>query len=316
MKALSCADAQGRPGREPLRPDVSKSHLNELPTELILSIFSFLELKPYITSHAVCKLWQRLLPHAEIHPIRRRMLQLYHHMLQAPKFLETRPWLLENLQPFDRQAYIEGLLDQYSDIPEEFQLWVLEWPEKMAVLGIWPGLPLVRFNASTTQTYEGVNWMAYINPLLLALVYNKGSPDIKDNLTPALLIWKTSEHSHWLLFDQDVPELFGRVLLTTYPESPAFYPTLEMYGDDDMPFFVEDFPDWISYLKHRWDAGLKTCPPSYAYANLTDRIKFPVSYQFSSFNGQVLPSPPWTDRQRSGFLEDIRRLLLRLNGGG
>ncbi|KAF9560321.1 hypothetical protein CPC08DRAFT_708123 [Agrocybe pediades] len=282
MEALSCADAQGRDF--PLRPDASKSHLNELPTELILSIFSFLEIKPYSFP-------MPLLPHAEMHPIRRRMLQLYHDMLQAPKFLETRPWLLENLQPFDRQAYVDGLLDQYSDIPEEFRLWILEWPEKMAVLGIWPGLPLVRFNASTTQTYEGVNWMAYINPLLLALV-------------------------HWLLFDQDVPELFGRVLLTTYPESPAFYPTLEMYGDDDMPFFVEDFPDWISYLKHRWDAGLKTCPPSYAYANLTDRIQFPVSYQFSSFSEQVLPSPPWTDCQRSGFLEDIRMLLLRLNGGG
>ncbi|KAF9554134.1 hypothetical protein CPC08DRAFT_785135 [Agrocybe pediades] len=70
-------------------PSSSLVMLDPLPNELLLHIFSFLEIKPYLISRAVCKKWQMLLPHADVHPIRRRMLQLFHHMLQSPDFLNT-----------------------------------------------------------------------------------------------------------------------------------------------------------------------------------------------------------------------------------
>ncbi|KAF4611668.1 hypothetical protein D9613_003688 [Agrocybe pediades] len=284
--------------------------LDSLPNELLLHIFSFLELKSYLISRAVCKKWQMLLPHAEVHPIRRRMLKLFEHMLQAPKFLETRPWILDNLRHFDRQAYIEGLLDQYPAIPEEYRLWILEWPEKMVVYALWPGLPLVLFNKDTIQMGQGVNWMAYPSPLLLTLAYNKGSLDTKENLTPALLAWRTSERTHWLLFDKDEPDLFGRVLIITYPELPVLYPTLEMYDRDDVPFYVEDFPDWITYLEHRWDRGLSNRPPTRnPFTEPIVPVDFPVQYQFSALVAKVLPSPPWVDRQAPTFLADIKNLL-------
>ncbi|KAF9560320.1 hypothetical protein CPC08DRAFT_723367 [Agrocybe pediades] len=180
----------------------------------------------------------------------------------------------------------------------------------MAVFGIWPGLPLVRFNRKTIQTRRGVNWMAYTKPLLLALAYKKGSADIRDNFTPALLVWRTSEHTHWLLFDKDEPELqFGRVLIITYPELPAYYPTLEMYDRDDVPFFIEDFPDWITYLQHRWDTALTRPPPLYASSVLVVHLDLPVNYVFSGFNPQVLLSMSWTDHQASRFLDDVASLL-------
>ncbi|KAF9560317.1 hypothetical protein CPC08DRAFT_708127 [Agrocybe pediades] len=291
--------------------------LDSLPNELLLHIFSFLELKSYLISRAVCKKWQMLLPHAEVHPIRRRMLKLFEHMLQAPKFLETRPWILDNLRHFDRQAYIEGLLDQYPAIPEEYRLWILEWPEKMVVFGIWPGLPLVRFDGDTIHMHHGVSWLGYSKPLLLALVYSKGAPAIQDNLMPALLVWRTSEHTHWLLFDKDEPGLFGRVLIITYPELPSYYPTLEMYDRDDIPFFVEDFPDWISYLEYRLHTGIATRPSTFrGRSQLVLPVEHPVSYRLSTFLPQVLPSPPWADRQAAGFLADMERQLLRIGGGG
>ncbi|KAF9540153.1 hypothetical protein CPC08DRAFT_717341 [Agrocybe pediades] len=155
--------------------------LDSLPNELLIHIFSFLELKPYLISRGICKKWQVLLLLADLHPIRWRMLDLYHRMLQAPEFIDTRPWILENLRPFDRQAYIDGLLAQHSAIPEEFRLWILEWPAKMAIFGIWPGLPMARFPHRTVRMPSGVNWMAYDTPLLQALVYDKGSLDPKEN---------------------------------------------------------------------------------------------------------------------------------------
>ncbi|KAF9560324.1 hypothetical protein CPC08DRAFT_708137 [Agrocybe pediades] len=280
--------------------------LDSLPNELLLHIFSFLELKPYLISRAVCNKWQRLLPHAEVHPIRGRMLQLFHHMLQAPDFLETRPWVLENLQSFDRQAYIDELLMQYPAIPEEFRLWILEWPAKMAPSGEWPGLPMVKFNGWTYGMCNGVDWLAYTTPLLLALVYNKGSPDIQENLTPALLVWRGFEHSRWLLFDKDEPELFGRVLYIDYPDSPAFYPTKKDHLNYEVdPFEIETAPDWIAYVKDCWDIGVLNRPDRIMGPVEERRISRPVGYKFSALYSDKFPSAPWVQRHDPKFHSDI-----------
>ncbi|PPQ92219.1 hypothetical protein CVT25_008991 [Psilocybe cyanescens] len=96
--------------------------LQSLPVEILLHMFLFLELKPYIISHGVCKDWQGLLPLVKLHPIRRRLLALYHQIINTPHFERSLTWSLENLEPFDRQAYIDSLLSQYPAIPEEFPL--------------------------------------------------------------------------------------------------------------------------------------------------------------------------------------------------
>ncbi len=68
-----------------------------LPVELRLHIFSLLELKPYIIAHGVCTGWRDLLPYVDVHPVRRRLFFLYHHMINTPGFLNTRGWTLDNL---------------------------------------------------------------------------------------------------------------------------------------------------------------------------------------------------------------------------
>ncbi|KAF4616274.1 hypothetical protein D9613_008788 [Agrocybe pediades] len=62
------------------------------------------------------------------------------------------------------------------------------------------------------------------------------------------------DETRWLLFDEEEPELFGRVLVVVEPDSPSFYPTKKVYLSYPMyPFEIITFPDWIAYVKHRWD---------------------------------------------------------------
>ncbi|KAF9560327.1 hypothetical protein CPC08DRAFT_708138 [Agrocybe pediades] len=143
-----------------IQPTPPRITFQDLPTELVHIIFSFLELKPYIISHGVCKRWKQLLPLADIHPIRRRMLHLFHHMLQHPRFLDTRPWTLKTLKPFDRKAYIDALLSQYPAVLEEFRLWIMEWPARMVPFGMWPGSPFTYHHAVTFEEANGTNWLA------------------------------------------------------------------------------------------------------------------------------------------------------------
>ncbi|KAJ8488526.1 hypothetical protein ONZ45_g13930 [Pleurotus djamor] len=115
--------------------------INFLPIELVLYIFRDLYLGSIIASSGVCKQWRSLLLIADIHPSRRVFLDIYLHIIDEPWFLDSRPWVLQNLTKFDRQAYVDALLQQHDYLPEEFTIWLLEWPAKAVFGGMWPGLP-------------------------------------------------------------------------------------------------------------------------------------------------------------------------------
>ena len=85
----------------------------DFPNEILLQILSFLPLKSLITGRTVSQEWRRLIPLADINPIRRSFLDFYLTLVNSPIFPQTRPWVLANLQPFDRQQYINDLLDQH-----------------------------------------------------------------------------------------------------------------------------------------------------------------------------------------------------------
>ncbi|KAJ8482468.1 hypothetical protein ONZ45_g14943 [Pleurotus djamor] len=73
-----------------------------------------------------------------LHPPQRGM---YKEIIKERWFLDSRPWVLKNITAFDRCAYVDALLTQHDYLPEEFKMWVLEWPSKAVFGGIWPGLP-------------------------------------------------------------------------------------------------------------------------------------------------------------------------------
>jgi len=292
--------------------ELPKSHheeitLQSLPPELLLHIFSFLELKPCIISRAVCKDWQRLLALADIHPIRRRLFNLFLHMLEYPRFMETRSWTTKHLQLFDRQAYVNSLLSQYPAIPDEFRMWIMEWPGRMAISCMWPGLPMVEFMGATVERNSGVNWMSYCSPMLLSLGYKEGT--LKPRFIPALLLWKTGHSTCWLIFENDIPGLFGRVLMTQVyeDEATAIYP-IPIPSDPDSDNDSEDgsyevdinipFSDWITFLEDCWDIMLDIGTDQ---DESFESVPFPVRYRFSAPLATLLPSPPWVNCHAPGF---------------
>ncbi|KAJ8462793.1 hypothetical protein ONZ45_g17810 [Pleurotus djamor] len=115
--------------------------LTTIPNEVLLAIFGEFHLPTLIHGRAVCRKWRDLLPLADIQPIRRALLDLFNEIIEEPWFLDGRPWVLENLSSFDREAYVDALLAQHNYLPVEFRIWILEWPAKAAFAGIWPGLP-------------------------------------------------------------------------------------------------------------------------------------------------------------------------------
>ena len=134
---------------------------------------------------------------------------------------------MDNLKPFDRQAYIATLNEQCTtpeaEIPEDFRMYILEWPARMAIGCMWPGLPFIESRTRNIQRQYGVNYLGY-PPQLSALVFKHQLPEAC--FIPGLLIWRTPESTDWLLFDKthDQPKssIHGLVFsINLYPNPPV-----------------------------------------------------------------------------------------------
>ncbi|KAF9553929.1 hypothetical protein CPC08DRAFT_713348 [Agrocybe pediades] len=233
---------------------VTQHTFQDLPNELALAIFSLLELKSYIVLHGVCKKWKQLLPSADIHPIRRRMFNLFHHMLQHPRFPETRQWTLKNLRPFDRKAYIDGLLSKYRAVPDEFRLWILEWPARMVPFGMWPGLPFACHQENTLDEAYGMNYLAYRmednSPGYFKVLHRH--PSQEDRWLPALLFWKINYGASWLIFEHGDPDVFGRVMVSGDEVLHYFVLTMQPLAPGEAEHH-QTYRDWLVFREHTWD---------------------------------------------------------------
>jgi hypothetical protein len=117
------------------------SLISDFPNELWLDLFSFLPLKSLISARGVNRNWRHLVPLANLHPVRRELLVIYDSIITTPDFLDTRQMIRDNLHHFDREAYVSSL-EEKNDVrlPEEFRMWVLEWPARAVFQYLWPGL--------------------------------------------------------------------------------------------------------------------------------------------------------------------------------
>ncbi|PPQ87852.1 hypothetical protein CVT25_009504 [Psilocybe cyanescens] len=277
-------------------------------------MFSFLELKPYIISHGVCKEWHHLLLLAELHPIRRRLLSLYHRIINTPHFQNSLTWSLDNLQPFDRQVYIDSLLAQYPVIPEEFRMWILEWPARLVIACTWPGIQFRDGGANNCRRRFGVNWLGYNNqsPQLFAVLYKNQTPQVK--FIPALLIWRESCTTDWLVFAEDEPDIFGRVYVTNVMEGEEAsniahgrYPDSDDDSDDESDGYINvPHADWVSYLEYQWEnivPALLVPEKLYDGCPVEDwPIQHPVPIEFGGALPTMLPTFPWNLRDTISHL--------------
>jgi len=116
--------------------------MRDLPVELVLRIFSHLTLCSLVDARGVNRQWRELVLTSDISPARRALFDLYHEVVFSPVLPTIRSWTLAHLRYFNRRAFLNRLLDQHPYLPEEFCLWILEWPAKFAFGGVWPGLPV------------------------------------------------------------------------------------------------------------------------------------------------------------------------------
>ena len=194
-------------------PPVAISDNLVLPQTLLLRCFSCMDLQCLIFSRCVCSDWRRLLPLSDIHPTRRRFLELYDRMLANKLFLESRTWTVDNLKPFDRYSYMATLRSQCTgpeaEIPEDFEMYILEWPARMAIACMWPGLPFVDSQTDSVQRQYGINYLAP-SPQLSAVVFKHQFPEVC--FIPALLAWRESTSTSWLMFDKTPHDRLGFTL--------------------------------------------------------------------------------------------------------
>ena len=122
-----------------------KTTIHSIPNELMLDIFPLLPLTALIHSRNVSHQWRNFVDVSFILPSRRALLDLYFEVIKSPSFLQSRELLLPQLNDLDRAEYINSIESETSvPLPDEFRMWVLEWPLKAISTWLWPGLDSVQ----------------------------------------------------------------------------------------------------------------------------------------------------------------------------
>ncbi len=228
-------------------------------------------------------------------------------MINTPGFLNTRGWTLDNLEPFDRQAYIDALLSQHPAIPEDFRIWILEWPARLAIGCMWPGLPFIDSSTESAMRRPGVNWLGHktsshnseqrCTSVRMRIIINSSLVSLSGEIR-LLRIGSFSMRR--------VPNLFGRVYVIDIREPlsrSAIIPHNQLDPDDDYsdgyePYINTPFDCWLSYLENYWNTTIKfDHDPTW---NVDDRaISEPVKLLFNQVIPCTTPSPLWTERRTS-----------------
>ncbi|KIJ41144.1 hypothetical protein M422DRAFT_82979, partial [Sphaerobolus stellatus SS14] len=206
------------------------------PTELYLELFSHFSIKDLIASRGACHIWRKLICQADVPLSRRLLLDLYLKLIEDEYFLRTRPWVLKNLKDFDREAYVDSLVQQGANLPEDFRLWILEWPAKAAIAGIWPGLPDDVVEGHFNGRMAGRNVLGILPPQLSSILFVP-----QKRCIPAICLWvgRTPE-TVWLPLDEE-SGLYGKVIMCSTRG--------DLYGvergEDGIDEIDENFVMWL-----------------------------------------------------------------------
>ncbi|KAJ8482464.1 hypothetical protein ONZ45_g14944 [Pleurotus djamor] len=274
--------------------------ITSIPNELLLAIFREFHLTTLISANGVCREWRNLLPLADIHPIRRALLELYKHIVHETWFLDGRQWVLENLRPFDRHAYVDALLTQHDYLPEQFRIWVLEWPARAAFGGIWPGLPMPIFDlvGQTSSQPECWNLLDASTPIVWTVnCINEGSVEDQDvdfvEPFPGIPITLEMDvETTWVLLDKG---RYRDKVLQTCASHNVF--DLSGYGMEEPvgPRWVDCLRQRLRRLRWLHQSACKYPPPDYANP---DTFPEPISLSLT----------PWISSAHSPYIRPLDSL--------
>jgi len=271
--------------------------LEGLPNEILLHAFSFFPLRGLIIGRTLSQDWRRLIPLADISPIRRVLLDFYLTLVNSPIFPQTRPWVLANLKPFDRQAYIDDLMRQHPYVPEAFQVWILEWPARAVIGCVWPGLPNLYSRepcVDNVHRMDGTNWLAPVPPTVCAIPFQNCTPEAE--FIPALFIFHHNQATVWLMLDER-----GTLRDKVY----TFFEGGNNLWDEDGSTEWDDIDaDWIGWQRRTWN-NIEAAARERAQKNkpilqletMPPENPFVERWYFSkTFRRQQLQAHPWQQR--------------------
>ncbi|KAL0961147.1 hypothetical protein HGRIS_006119 [Hohenbuehelia grisea] len=223
------------------------SSFSALPIELWLEIIPHLELKSLIAIRCTSRALRTLAASADIHPCRKSFLDLYLDLIDRAWFLESRPWPLKHLRPFDRQAYLDAIAafpNVY--IPEDFAMWILEWPERTVTRCLWPGLPFAQGDdrRDPVQRRPGWNGLGMMPPTVHTFTMVDGLENGDREIThvPGLLLFdETSNQIEFLLLHRG--ERFKGYVVAGVDE--CFDTYILSHPECGEPFWTS----WIAYLE-------------------------------------------------------------------
>lgn len=184
-----------------------------------MKIASHLQLRDLILLRSTSKRWQTVINNnlSLIRRARRDLLRLWDDTVRSPYFPSTRYLVSVNLYAFDRRQYL-AKISCGLPLPEEFELWVLEWPAKAVIGWTWPGLEM----EVVTDGYGGTDfilpedqhWKLYGHNLLAAQPTRpRESLYVWDKVTRSAdgsSVWN-SDRDAWLNMNGGVGRLHRRV---------------------------------------------------------------------------------------------------------
>lgn len=147
----------------------------DLPPEIFANVLSHLDLVSLIRIRCVNWTWRHI-PLNELDPIRLALYQLYLAAISGSGLQRAKTWIEEHLEPFDRAAHLSQIRWQLGDLsmPEEFRVWLCEWPAKAAIAFMWPGLPGSHKEEYGLLRRTGFNYLATFPPQLYECLIELG----------------------------------------------------------------------------------------------------------------------------------------------
>lgn len=237
--------------------------------EILLQIFSHIQLKSIIKARCTCTLWRQLVPVANLLPARRRLYAIYLEALDSEPFITNRRHVLENLREFDRTDCIAALRYQITHVPEDFELWIMEWPAKAAFDCFWPGLPH-EWDHERDWGHRRRGWNLLANfPLQLFCMNFRTMVRSEDGefkalstTLPGLPIWASDNNqpSLWLILGTPESHDFAGRVIYVYTSAAEFDDFYDLDLEDNIihkhPSAKLPFLDWLQLALKRYDRAL------------------------------------------------------------
>lgn len=206
------------------------------PTELLMAFFEGFPLPTLIAARCVSKEWRELISTTCINPARRALLELFLEIVSDERYFRSKKTLAADAESasagypqadisFERELYITQLRTQYEYLPEEFVIWILEWPEEVAIGRLGPSLPSTPRPTDDERmtidresiNYWGANMLGVRPPVIYAVPFRTELPNFPSGPLPVLQVWRTSRHdkSFLVLADSDYFREHGEVYHVT-----------------------------------------------------------------------------------------------------